>query len=100
MNNLGFQEILVIAFILLVVVGPERLPDLMRKAGTWIARFRRETQRSVDELKRAANLEELDRELKAISRDVKDAGRNMARVASGEPSRAKDEPPPFDPEAT
>jgi sec-independent protein translocase protein TatB len=41
MLNIGFGEILLIGALLLVVVGPERLPDLLRKAGRQYAKLRR-----------------------------------------------------------
>lgn len=41
MLNVGFGEILLIAILALVVVGPERLPGLLRKAGEQYARLRR-----------------------------------------------------------
>ena len=41
MLNIGFGEILVIAILLLIVVGPEKLPPLLRKAGEHYARLRR-----------------------------------------------------------
>jgi sec-independent protein translocase protein TatB len=41
MLNIGFGEILLIAALLLVVVGPERLPGMLRQAGRWYAKLRR-----------------------------------------------------------
>jgi sec-independent protein translocase protein TatB len=112
----GFQELLVIAVVALLVFGPERLPELARSAGEMVARFRAVSQRSVDELKRVAEVEELDRELKGLRREVEatrhDVVRRMRSVgapASPAPSPARStaprsrpdrDPPPFDPEAT
>jgi sec-independent protein translocase protein TatB len=44
MLNVGFGEILLIAALALVVVGPERLPKLLRTAGQYYARLRRSAQ--------------------------------------------------------
>ncbi len=41
MLNIGFGEILLIVCLLLVVVGPERLPKLLRMAGQQYAKLRR-----------------------------------------------------------
>ena len=104
MGNLGFPEMLVIAVIALLVFGPERLPELARNAGKAIAKFRSEASRSVEDLKRAADIEGLDQELKGISRDVRDLRSSVTGALTGAGAaaapRANDRPPPTDPEAT
>lgn len=110
----GVQELLVIAVVALLVFGPERLPEIARTAAKAMVRFRTETQRGLEELKRAAEIEDLERELEQVKRDLKGAGdevRSEARRASrsvprSQPlaplprQRAQDDPPPFDPQAT
>ncbi len=105
----GVQELAVIAVVALLVFGPERLPELARNAGRVLQRFRTETQHSVDELKRAADIEDLDREFKGLSRDLRETrdsvmgplrettGTTRGRNVSPRPD---DAPPPMDPEAT
>lgn len=112
MGSLGIQEMLVIAVLALFVFGPERLPEMARNAGQFLAKFRAETSKSLDELKRAANVEDLDRELKAIGREVRDVRSSVGRALSADPSltaptmaaagtpRAEDDPPPMDGDAT
>ncbi len=104
MGNLGFPEMLVIAVIALLVFGPDRLPELARNAGKAIAKFRSEASRSVEELKRAADIQGLDDELKGISRDVRDLRSSVTGVLTGASAsaapRSADRPPPTDPEAT
>lgn len=105
MGNLGFWELALVAVIALVVFGPERLPDLARQAGKFLARLRQETSRSVQELKQAAEVGDLDRELKGLSRDLRDVrssvGRSLRSPSPRSPSpRSEDRPPPTDPEAT
>jgi sec-independent protein translocase protein TatB len=56
MFDVGFWELVLIAVVALVVIGPERLPRVARIAGLWLGRARR-TLASVKE--------EIDRELKA-----------------------------------
>ena len=78
-------EIIIIAILALVVLGPRRLPELARKIGGWTAELRaaaREISRGLEsevadlkavgeELK--APLDELKQPLKDIQRDVKSA---------------------------
>ncbi|MEN0063253.1 MAG: twin-arginine translocase TatA/TatE family subunit [Myxococcota bacterium] len=53
MLNVGIFELLLIAGIALMVVGPEQLPKLFRSAGRWYGQARR----AADELRRAFVLE-------------------------------------------
>jgi Tat protein translocase TatB subunit len=41
MFNVGSGELIVIMIIALVVLGPDKLPEAARKAGVWLAEFRR-----------------------------------------------------------
>ena len=56
MFDVGFWELILIAVVALVVVGPERLPRMARVAGLWLGRG----QRMLGSVKA-----EIDRELKA-----------------------------------
>lgn len=41
MFDIGFWEIVVVAVVALIVVGPEKFPGLIRGIGYWFGRFRR-----------------------------------------------------------
>ncbi len=56
MFDVGFSELIMVAVVALLVVGPERLPKVARVAGMWLGRARR-TLVSVKQ--------EIDREMKA-----------------------------------
>jgi sec-independent protein translocase protein TatB len=69
--SLGFQEIVLLAVIALVVVGPKDLPLMLRKLGQWTARLRamaNEFRAGFDELARQAELDELRKEVDALRR--------------------------------
>lgn len=102
MDNLGFQELLLIAVVALFVFGPDRLPELARQAGKALARFRQETSKSVAELKRVADLDELDAELRSIRQDLREVRSSVVKSVTADPSRPRpaDAPPPIDPDAT
>lgn len=101
MGNLGLPELLVIAVLALLVFGPDRLPELARQAGKMLARFRAETSKSMEELKRAADIQDIDRELKGLSRDLKDVRSSVTRSLTDPTApRPADSPPPVDTEAT
>jgi len=68
MFGIGFPELLLIAVIALVVIGPQRLPDLARALGRGFAEFRRATdelKRTFEEESRAARSQELREKLLA-----------------------------------
>ncbi len=65
MFDIAFSELVVIALIALVVLGPKRLPEMARAAGRWTARIRR----FVDDVKRDMGTE-LRREELAELRQV------------------------------
>jgi sec-independent protein translocase protein TatB len=69
--SLGFNEIIILGILALVVVGPKDLPLLFRKLGKWTAKLRgmaQEFRTGFDELARQAELDELKREVDALRR--------------------------------
>lgn len=69
--SLGFNEILILGVLALVVIGPKDLPLLLRKLGRWTAKLRgmaQEFRTGFDELARQAELDELKREVEALRR--------------------------------
>jgi len=69
--SLGFNEIVILGILALVVVGPKDLPLLFRKLGKWTAKLRgmaQEFRTGFDELARQAELDELKREVEALRR--------------------------------
>ena len=61
MFEVGFTEILMVALVALLVVGPERLPDLVRTTGRWIGRAQRIARELRTEFDRDIGREELTR---------------------------------------
>lgn len=62
MFDIGWSELLLVAVLALVFVGPKDLPRLMRTAGRYVGKMRamaREFQQSFEDLARESELEEL-----------------------------------------
>jgi sec-independent protein translocase protein TatB len=59
MFDIGALELVLIAVVALLVVGPERLPRLARTTGLWIGRARRALSSVKDEIDREMKAEEL-----------------------------------------
>ena len=75
MFDIGFYEIVVIAVVALIVIGPERLPKTARMLGHLFGRL----QRYVNEVKADINREmELD-ELRRLRQEVKGAASEFER---------------------
>ena len=56
MFGIGFQELLVIMVVALIVLGPKRIPELARALGKGLAEFRRATADVTDEFRNVQNL--------------------------------------------
>ncbi|MBD7987342.1 twin-arginine translocase subunit TatB [Luteimonas sp. Sa2BVA3] len=80
MFDLGFSELLLIALVALVVLGPERLPKAARFAGLWVRRARAQWYSVRSELERELAAEELKRNLDAVRTSATDFER-QARSA-------------------
>jgi len=67
--DIGWVELLIIAAVAIIVVGPKDLPRLMRILGQWVGKARslaREFQRSFDDLVRESELDDLRKEVEEL----------------------------------
>ena len=90
MFDVGFSELLVIAVVALLVLGPERLPKAARFAGLWMRRARAQWNSVKSEFEREIANEDLKRtlhETQASLRDaqasLRDAGSHFQREVQG-----------------
>ena len=76
MFDIGFLEIVIIAAIALVVLGPERLPRAARTAGLWVGRARRmvaDVKSDIDrEIRESelADMRKLGEEVTSVKNDI------------------------------
>jgi sec-independent protein translocase protein TatB len=71
MFDIGWSEMAVIMLVALVVIGPKDLPRLARNVGQWVAKGRamaREFQRSLEDMAREAELDDVKREIEKVGR--------------------------------
>ncbi|WP_448581815.1 Sec-independent protein translocase protein TatB [Thermaurantiacus sp.] len=67
MFDLGWSELLLVAAVALLVIGPKELPLAMRALGKWVGKARamtRHVRAGFDEMVRQAELEEMEKEWK------------------------------------
>lgn len=80
MFDIGWTELLLVAVLAIVFVGPKDLPKVMRTLGQYTARMRkmaREFQQNFEDLARETELEELRKEMAELR------GQAMAPVSMG-----------------
>jgi sec-independent protein translocase protein TatB len=87
MFDLGFTELLLVAVVALVVLGPERLPKAARFAGLWVRRARAQWDSVKGELERELAAEELKRSLQESREAMQDLGTGVR--AAGEQARTE-----------
>ena len=87
MFDIGFSELMVIAVVALIVIGPERLPKVARTLGFLFGRM----QRYVNDVKADISREmELD-ELKKLQATMKDAAHSFEQSVTQEVNTAETE---------
>ncbi len=85
MFDIGFSELVVIALVALIVIGPERLPKVARTLGHLLGRM----QRYVNDVKADISREmELD-ELRKLQSTVEEAARSIEQSVHKEVSTAQ-----------
>lgn len=83
----GFQEMIVIALVALLAVGPDRLPKVARDGARILARFRQEARVVLSDLKAEADAEGLGGELRQLRRDIGDPRRAVVRSLTESPEK-------------
>ncbi len=108
MFDIGFWELMIIGLVALLVVGPERLPELAYTAGKWLGKGRSmirsikaeidremqadELKRIVEEQKKLINpleeiIEETDDALNQSKMKIQDAVKDLEDSDAGESSK-------------
>ncbi len=71
MLDIAWSELLLIAIVALVVIGPKDLPQALRIVGQWMARARllaQEFQSHLDDMMREADVEKMKKEFRDMTR--------------------------------
>jgi len=87
MFDIGFSELLVIALVGLIVLGPKRLPEVARTVGHWVAKMRRfvaDVKQDIDREMQQADMSEL-RNLKQELDDTRRAVEQTLPILNSRP---------------
>ncbi|MBK7541496.1 MAG: twin-arginine translocase subunit TatB [Candidatus Competibacteraceae bacterium] len=109
MFEMGFWELVMVAVVALIVVGPEKLPGLARTAGFWLGKARRmvadvkaevDRELQLDELKQSfrqqanlGGLKDLSEQVKSLERDIQAEFNDPGPPPGWRPSLPTDPPP-------
>lgn len=63
MFDIGFLELLVIALITLVVMGPERLPEAIRAISLWIGRLKQLLAKARQDIENEVGMDDIRHQL-------------------------------------
>jgi sec-independent protein translocase protein TatA len=84
MFGIGMPELLVIAVIALLVVGPKKLPDIAKALGKGLSEFRKVTEEATETIKETLKTDEIKKDMN----DIKDS------LLYGKEEEKKDPGPP------
>ncbi|MBT5559949.1 MAG: twin-arginine translocase subunit TatB [Proteobacteria bacterium] len=88
MFDIGFWELCVIGAVLLLVIGPERMPEVAKQIGYWTTRARRTVNQLRNEMRSELNslpteqINKAKQSMDAISKDVASMGSDLSAKMS------------------
>lgn len=82
MFDIGFTEMILVAVVALIVLGPERLPRVARQAGEWLGKLRRYVDDVKSDINRQMELEELRRIHSEVTTAAESLQKSMQSVVS------------------
>ena len=108
MFDISFTELLVIAVVALIVIGPQRLPTVARTLGHLFGRMQRYVNDVKADISREMELEELKKlqtsmedaarsmrdSVESVNKEVAETEGELNRLAQGVPAAQHDAPPP------
>ena len=77
MFDIGFAELIIIAVVGLLVIGPERLPGTIRTASLWLARFRRSFNEIKQEVQQEIHNDAVMQELRKTGEQLKSQAEDL-----------------------
>lgn len=89
MFDMGFAELIIIALLALVVMGPERLPHAIRSVLKWVHYLRQtanslkdtvEQELRLDDIKSDLQVEEIERQVESFKKQAAETSDNIRTV--------------------
>ncbi len=95
MFDIAPSELLLLAVVTLVVIGPKELPRVMRTVGTWMGRARgmaNQFKAGLDEMVREAELAEMEKHWKAENERIMREHQDVMAALDGSPPPRDSQP--------
>ena len=73
MLNIGFSELLVILLVALIVLGPEKLPEL----GRFLGRLSLEIKKGIEEVKSELGVDKIEEEMEEVKEEFNTLKKNI-----------------------
>ena len=79
MFDIGFSELLLIALVTLLVMGPERLPQTVRSISLWIGRLKQMLAKARQDLEQEVGMDDIRQQLhnEQIMRDLNESKEHL-----------------------
>ena len=73
MFDIGGLELLLVTIVGLIIVGPERLPEVLRSFGLWVGRLKRAFQTAKAEIEQEIGMDDIQRQLhnESVLKEIK-----------------------------
>ena len=99
MFDIGGFELLLVAIVGLLIVGPERLPEVLRSIGLWMGRLKRAFNAAKTEIEQEIGMDDIQRQLhnETVLKEIKkieDEAVKGIHLESIEETTAKNSPVP------
>lgn len=94
MFDIGFAELIIVAVVGLLVIGPERLPGAIRTGAAWFSRFRRGFNQIKADVERELHNDAIMRELQDTRREFDEHVQQLEKDIRDDPEAPPGEAPP------
>ena len=91
MFDIGFAEMIIIALLGLVVLGPERLPQAIRTVARWLHYLKQtasnvretvESELNIEEIKQDLHFKDIERQLESVKQQATEASDSLNNASS------------------
>jgi sec-independent protein translocase protein TatB len=89
MFDIGFAELVIIAVVGLLVIGPERLPGAIRTGSAWLGRIKRGFNDVKREVEQELHNDAVMQELRETSEQIKSQGEQLGREVQAAQEQVK-----------
>ncbi|MBO8143146.1 MAG: twin-arginine translocase subunit TatB [Thermodesulfobacterium sp.] len=85
MLNIGFSEAVIIFLVALIVLGPEKLPEL----GKFLGKLSLELKKGIAEIKKELEIEDLEEDIKEAKKEIEELKEEQVDIFNPLKSKSK-----------